>query len=228
MFKVVIALFLAVLAGCSSTPPKIDTGIDPVTQQRVDSWKALIDSGSSWSDIKKLTSVNDFVNKFEFVDDIDHWQQEDYWATPLETLVTKGGDCEDFALAKYFTLSAMGMPEDKLRLTYVKALSINKAHMVVSYYENKKAIPLILDNLKPQIVPANERNDLIPAYSFNGSGLWLSNKNETDRYIDDASRISLWQQVKHRMNVEAANEIKMICLYQYYDLKPAVAQEKCS
>lgn len=228
MFKVVIALFLAVLAGCSSTPPKIDTGIDPVTQQRVDSWKALIDSGSSWSDIKKLTSVNDFVNKFEFVDDIDHWQQEDYWATPLETLVTKGGDCEDFALAKYFTLSAMGMPEDKLRLTYVKALSINKAHMVVSYYENKKSTPLILDNLKPKIVPANERNDLIPAYSFNGSGLWLSNKNESDRYIDDASRISLWQQVKQRMNVEAANEIKMICLYQYYDLKPAVAQAKCS
>ena len=199
MLKVVMALFLALLAGCSSTPPKIDTGIDPVTQQRVDSWKALIDSGSSWSDIKKLTSVNDFVNQFEFVDDIDHWQQEDYWATPLETLVTKGGDCEDFALAKYFTLSAMGMSEEKLRLTYVKALSINKAHMVVSYYENKKAIPLILDNLKPQIVPANERNDLIPAYSFNGSGLWLSNKNETDRYIDDSSRISLWQQVQQRI-----------------------------
>ncbi len=225
MQKLLISFILMLLVGCASTPK--NDGIDAQTQQRVEQWKNLISSGSKWSDIKKLTSVNDFVNQFNFVDDIDHWHKEDYWATPLETLVTKGGDCEDFAIAKYFTLTAMGMPEDKMRLTYVKALSINKAHMVVSYYEQRNAEPLLLDNLNRKILPASQRKDLVPAYSFNGTGLWLSKRSKTDEYVDDSSRISLWQQVIHRMDVEAADEKAMICLYQYYDLTPSVAKTKC-
>ncbi|MDF1588339.1 MAG: transglutaminase-like cysteine peptidase [Gammaproteobacteria bacterium] len=218
---------MLLLVGCSSTPQKED-GIDALTQQRIEQWKNLIDSGSQWSDLKKLTSVNDFVNQFNFVDDIDHWRKQDYWATPLETLVTKGGDCEDFAIAKYFTLTAMGMPKEKMRLTYVKALSINKAHMVVSYYEQRNAEPLLLDNLNRKILPASQRQDLVPAYSFNGTGLWLSKKAKTDEYVDDSSRISLWQQLIYRMDVEAADEKAMICLYQYYDLPVSVAKTKCS
>lgn len=225
MQKLIIGLLLLLLVGCASTPK--NDGIDAQTAQRVEQWKNLIASGSQWSDIKKLTSVNDFVNQFNFVDDIDHWHKEDYWATPLETLVTKGGDCEDFAIAKYFTLTAMGMPEEKMRLTYVKALSINKAHMVVSYYQQRNAEPLVLDNLKPQILPASQRKDLVPAYSFNGTGLWLSKRSKSDEYLDDSSRISLWQQVIHRMDVEAADEKSMICLYQYYDLSPSEAKTKC-
>jgi len=226
MKKLLISFLLVLLVGCASTPK--EGGIDPLTQQRVEQWKSLISSGSKWSDIKKLTSVNDFVNQFNFVDDIDHWRKEDYWATPLETLVTKGGDCEDFAIAKYFTLTAMGMPEEKMRLTYVKALSINKAHMVVSYYQQRNAEPLLLDNLNRKILPASQRPDLVPAYSFNGTGLWLSKKAKTDQYVDDSSRISLWQQVIQRMDVEAADEKAMICLYQYYDLSPPEAKTNCS
>lgn len=115
------SLIFVFLIGCSSTPKIQDDGIQPETRQRVEQWKNLIDSGSSWSDIKKLNKVNDFVNQFIFVDEIIHWQQEDYWATPLQTLVTQGGDCEDFSIiAKYFTLSAMGMDESKLKLPMLK------------------------------------------------------------------------------------------------------------
>ena len=223
-----LILFVAVIAGCSSTPkvetvvtqePEyVDDGIDPVTRAQVEAWKNLIDSGSQRADIKKLTRVNNFVNQFNFVDDKVHWQQEDYWATPLQTLVTKGGDCEDFSIAKYFTLSAMGMDENKMRLTYVKALKINQAHMVVSYYEYPNAEPLVLDNLNPVILPASQRPDLLPAYSFNGTGLWLAKKKRGSEYLDDASRLSLWQGLLQHMDVEAVNEDAMICLYQYYDL----------
>ena len=227
MFKIVVSFVLVLLVGCSSTPElKPSTGIDPATQARVEQWKMLIDSGSQWSDIKKLTSVNDFVNQLNFVDDIIHWKKEDYWATPLQTLVTKGGDCEDFAIAKYFTLSAMGMDESKMRLTYVKALTINKAHMVVSYFVSPNAEPLVLDNLNRQIVPASQRKDLIPVYSFNGTGLWLV-KRDSQQHVDDASRISLWQDLIHHMDVEAANENAMICLYQYYDLPSSTAKTMC-
>jgi len=233
MIRVLVSLLLVLLVGCSSTPDivveEVETyGINPETQVRVEQWKALIESGSTWSDIKKLTSVNDFVNQFDFVDDIKHWQQEDYWATPLQTLVTKGGDCEDFAIAKYFTLSAMGMDEEKMRLTYVKALTINKAHMVVSYYAKPNAEPLVLDNLNTTIVPSSQRLDLLPVYSFNGSGLWLAKRERSGQYVDDSTRISLWQDLLHTMDVEAANEKAMICLYQYYDLPNSVAKMKCS
>ncbi|KGM07276.1 hypothetical protein LP43_0886 [Methylophaga thiooxydans] len=190
-------------------------------------WKQLIDSGQNWSDMRRLKATNDFVNQFTFVDDIDHWQQEDYWATPLQTLVTRGGDCEDFSIAKYFTLTSMGMDEDKLRLTYVKALSLNQAHMVVSYYDNPKVTPLVLDNLNTQILPATQRDDLYPVYSFNGKGLWLNKKQQSDQFVDSSERISLWQKLLKSMDVEAANESAMICLYQYYDLTDSEARTRC-
>lgn len=180
-----IAVFFLFLIGCSSTPKIPDDGIQPETRQRVAQWKQMIDSGSTWPDIKKLNKVNDFVNQFIFVDDIIHWQQEDYWATPLQTLVTQGGDCEDFSIAKYFTLTAMGMDEAKLKLTYVRALTINQAHMVVGYYETPNAEPLVLDNLNPEILPASRRPDLLPVYSFNGSGLWLAKKESSDQFVDN-------------------------------------------
>lgn len=222
-------LCLALLVGCSSSPKKevTDTGINQQTEETVKAWKQLIDSGQNWSDMRRLKATNDFVNQFTFVDDIDHWQQEDYWATPLQTLVTRGGDCEDFSIAKYFTLTSMGMDEDKLRLTYVKALSLNQAHMVVSYYDNPKVTPLVLDNLNTQILPATQRDDLYPVYSFNGKGLWLNKKQQSDQFVDSSERISLWQKLLKSMDVEAANESAMICLYQYYDLTDSEARTRC-
>ncbi|NQZ53376.1 MAG: transglutaminase-like cysteine peptidase [Piscirickettsiaceae bacterium] len=229
MTKILTCFLLLLLVACSSSPKieQVDDGIDSATRMRVEQWKTLIDSGSQWSDIKKLTNVNDFVNQFDFVDDIVHWRQQDYWATPLQTLVTQGGDCEDFSIAKYFTLSAMGMSEDKLRLTYVKALTINKAHMVVSYFDSPKSEPLILDNLNSRILPASQRQDLLPVYSFNGDGLWLAKREQSGQYVDDSSRISLWQKLLHHMDVEAADESAMVCLYQHYDLPVSKAKTLC-
>lgn len=232
MNRIFIGVLFAFLTACSSSPtieetPIVNDGIDNETRQRVEQWKSLIDNSSTWSDLKKLTKVNDFVNQLDFIDDIYHWQQEDYWATPLQTLVTKGGDCEDFSIAKYFTLTEMGMAEAKLRLTYVKALTINKAHMVVSYFAQPDDEPLVLDNLNPKILPASQRQDLLPVYSFNGEGLWLAKRERTDQYVDDAGRISLWQQLLHAMDVEAADEDAMICLYQYYDLPDSKAKTLC-
>lgn len=219
-------IILVMLAGCSSSPEK-QTGISPEVEARVASWNALIEKGKDWSDQRRLEMANDFVNQLVFVDDIQHWKQQDYWATPLETIVSGGGDCEDFSIAKYFTLTGMGMDEDKLRLTYVKALRLNQAHMVVSYYSNPKAMPLVLDNLNTRILPANERDDLWPVYSFNGKGLWLNKKNHDADLLDNSERISLWQKLLRNIQVEAADEQTMICRYQYYDLPSSEARTRC-
>lgn len=170
--KALIVTSAVWLFSCASYPDIIEPvsdGISDETRLRVEEWKVLIEKSSKWSDIQKLNKVNHSVNRFEFIDDIIHWRKEDYWATPLQTLVTKGGDCEDLSVAKFFTLTSMGLNEEKLRLTYVKALEINKPHMVLSYFAQPNVEPLVLDNLNAQILPASQRQDLLPVYSFNAS-----------------------------------------------------------
>jgi hypothetical protein len=89
----------------------------------------------------------------------------------------------------------MGVPADRMRLTYVKALELNQAHMVLTYYSSPDAEPLILDNLVTDILPSSERDDLLPVYSFNGNGLWLAKSRGTEQRIGHASRLSRWKEV---------------------------------
>ncbi len=124
---------------------------------------------------EQLREVNAFFNQFEYVEDIDLWGQKDYWATPEEFLGRARGDCEDFVIAKYFTLRELGVPDERLYLTYVKHLTRNIAHMVLSYFETPGGIPLILDNYQAAIEPASKRRDLLPVYSFNAQSLFLNN-----------------------------------------------------
>ena len=103
-------------------------------KQRIQAWEAQIKASAASSEIDKLTEINRFFNRqVRFSDDIQIWRQNDYWATPIETLVKGAGDCEDYSIAKYFTLRRLGIPSSKLRITYVKALNYNQAHMVLTY-----------------------------------------------------------------------------------------------
>lgn len=179
---------------------KIEVNYSANARKRVESWQALIESSQSLSDPEKLEKVNQFFNsKVMFVNDIAVWGKEDYWATPLEFLSKGAGDCEDYSIAKYFTLKELGMDEQKLRITYVKAVKLNQAHMVLTYFENKRAIPLVLDNLDIEIKPANLRKDLVPVYSFNGKGLWLAKARGDGKRVGNASRLSLWEELAARM-----------------------------
>lgn len=166
---------------------------------RLLAWENLIRNNSSRPDEEKLEIVNTFFNKMPFIDDMTHWKKSDYWATPIEFLSSGGGDCEDFSLAKYFTIKALGISEKKLHMTYVKALHPNQAHMVVTYYSTPKAIPLVLDNLIADILPATQRKDLIPVYSFNGSGLWLAKSRGKDQKVGSSDRLKRWQNLLDRM-----------------------------
>jgi len=147
---------------------------------------------------RKLRLVNSFFNQARFVSDIEHWGEEDYWATPVELLTTNAGDCEDFSIAKYQTLLSMGVPDEQLRIVYVKALELNQAHMVLAWYPRPDADPLILDNLINDIKLASQRSDLEPVYSFNGSGLW-SNKAGQNKRIGEADKLSRWRDLNQRM-----------------------------
>ena len=162
-------------------------------------WEDMITSDTSKTDREKLEKVNQFFNQVEYREDIYHWGQKDYWATPIEFLVTFGGDCEDYTIAKYFTLKAMGMADEKLNLTYVKALTYNVHHMVLTYYSTPGSEPLVLDNIEPDILPASQRQDLLPIYSFNGTGLWLAKERGKGKFAGSSSRLQRWQDLMHRM-----------------------------
>ncbi|MBW2506518.1 MAG: transglutaminase-like cysteine peptidase [Deltaproteobacteria bacterium] len=162
-------------------------------------WEDMITSDTSKTDREKLEKVNQFFNQVEYREDIYHWGQKDYWATPIEFLVTFGGDCEDYTIAKYFTLKAMGMADEKLNLTYVKALTYNVHHMVLTYYSTPGSEPLVLDNIEPDIRPASERQDLLPIYSFNGTGLWLAKERGKGKFAGSSNRLQRWQDLMHRM-----------------------------
>ncbi|MDH5437085.1 MAG: transglutaminase-like cysteine peptidase [Gammaproteobacteria bacterium] len=171
---------------------------------RLIDWRDLIQNEKykSLPEPEKLKLVNDFFNQVRFVDDIEHWKKEDYWATPIEMLSTNGGDCEDFSIGKYFTLKALNVPIDRLKLTYVKSILLGQAHMVLAYYSSPGAEPLILDNLMDEIRPASVRTDLIPVYSFNGDGLWLSKERGEGKRVGKSSRLGLWNELSSRMKKE--------------------------
>lgn len=167
---------------------------------RLERWQGLIQGNQDRSEREKLELVNDFFNELTFIDDSIHWKKADYWATPIEMIETGGGDCEDFSIAKFFTLRALGVDESRLRMTYVKALRLNQAHMVLTYFSAPGAEPVVLDNLIAEIKPARQRNDLLPVYSFNGDGLWLAKqRNVSGQMVGGSERIGLWQDLLQRM-----------------------------
>jgi len=173
-------------------------GSEPAEQLR--QWRELLQVSKGDSEMEKLIAVNNFFNRrLKFIDDISHWKKNDYWATPFEFIGTGAGDCEDFSIAKYFSLLELGVPNDKLRITYVKALVYNQAHMVVTYFSEPGTIPLVLDNINPAIEPADKRKDLLPVYSFNGTGLWLAKQRGLGKKAGGADRISLWTDLNNKM-----------------------------
>lgn len=208
-YSKVVAFFLGLLAvfTVSATLEISDILLNKIQKKygadaslRIQQWQKLMRTAKALPEKEKLQQVNRFFNRnIDFVDDIYLWGLDDYWATPLEFLSKGAGDCEDYSIAKYFTLKELGVSEKKMRITYVKALKLNQAHMVLTYFSTPRAIPVVLDNLIPQIKPATQRKDLLPVYSFNGSGLWLAKSRGSGKRVGGSSRLNMWTELKNRM-----------------------------
>lgn len=180
----------------------------PDTARLVDDWESEIQNLQNLSNDEKLERTNRFFNsRIRWVQDTDAWGKADYWATPLEVLGSGMADCEDFAIAKYAMLVLAGVDIDQLRITYVKAqLDGNStgavsAHMVLAYYPNPTAEPLILDNLVTDILPASQRPDLTPVYGFNSRGIWVGRASAPASTQPEA-RLSRWRDVLRRASEE--------------------------
>ncbi|WP_255990030.1 transglutaminase-like cysteine peptidase [Chitinolyticbacter albus] len=168
-------------------------------------WRRLVaELRNASGDEIRLQRVNELFNRrIAFLDDITLWGEADYWATPLETFAKASGDCEDFTIAKYFTLVESGVDPARLRLTYVKARiggaqsKITQAHMVLTYYATPQAEPLVLDNLIGEIRPASRRPDLLPVFSFNRDGVYVGGAAPAP-----VERLSRWTNLILRMQAQ--------------------------
>lgn len=169
-------------------------------RQRVEAWDSMIESSKNETILNKIKNVNDFFNQLTYRTDQSHWKQKDYWATPFEFMGTGAGDCEDYAIAKYFSLIKLGVPDDKLRITYVtykkRNTSYEEAHMVLTYYHKTGAEPVVLDNIDKTLQLGSNRTDLTPIYSFNATGLWQA-KNRGETRVGN-NNLKSWQDLMDR------------------------------
>ena len=179
---------------------KVESRYGKKAAENIVEWRELLDDIANEDVEEKLYQVNRYFNRFEFVDDIEHWRATDYWATPIEFISTGAGDCEDYSIAKYFSLRELGIPEENLRLMYVTALRQRQPHMVLAYYPTPKSIPLVLDNINKRILPANKRRDLAPVYSFNGNGLWTAKSMGTGKKLRGSGPMKMWDDMIDRLN----------------------------
>ena len=171
-------------------------------RERIESWQRLLQEQGGAEELAQLKAVNRFFNlRVRFRDDSEVWRVQDYWATPVEALWRGAGDCEDYAIAKYISLRQLGVASDKLRITYVKALRLNQAHMVLTYYAHPQAEPLVLDNLIDAIEPASRRPDLQPVYAFNAEGVWVPGAGN-GRQVGNSKQLSRWQDLLKKMRAE--------------------------
>lgn len=178
--------------------------------QTVQAWQEMMSVARSMNEQDKIKRVNEFFNRrMQFGEDAAIWGVNDYWATPLELMGKGSGDCEDFAIAKYFSLRNLGVPEERLRITYVRARiggprsDVMQAHMILGYYDDPQGEPLILDNLITEVRPASRRSDLAPIFSFNAEGVWTgSGASEKKDAASSTARLSRWRDLIARMRAE--------------------------
>jgi predicted transglutaminase-like cysteine proteinase len=136
----------------------------------VDKWKAFIESqrGRPLPDV--LEAVNAYMNAYPYVLDVVTWGVDDYWETPQEHL-SYGGDCEDYAIAKYVTLRQLGIASADLRVVVLNDLNLKVQHAVLAVYVGDAIY--ILDNQTARVQRAERIVHYQPIYSVTEGFWWL-------------------------------------------------------
>ena len=173
------------------------------SQDHIQSWLNFIEQNQHQSEPDKFRAVNSFFNQMDYVSDMDFWQKENFWATPLEVVIRSGGDCEDLAIAKYYTLRALGISSKYLRLAYVKYPGSRSSHMVLEHFNsNEHQHPLVLDNLEDSI---RARDDLHVMYRFNENAYWSGLVR--NGVAGDVQEITMWRDMFSRMGQQMQMDI---------------------
>ncbi|MDD5758390.1 MAG: transglutaminase-like cysteine peptidase [Desulfobulbaceae bacterium] len=133
-------------------------------------WRAFLTSIKDKPRAQQLDEVNRYANQKSYVIDMDNYGKEDYWAIAKEFLYN-GGDCEDYAITKFFSLRWLGYDADDLRLLILQDTNLRVQHAVLIVFE--KGQVLVLDNQSQQVLPQEKILHYVPLYSVNEKQWWL-------------------------------------------------------
>lgn len=139
-------------------------------------WQMLKSKAEALDAMGKLHLINEFWNRQPYREDIQNWQKEDYWAIPAQ-FIRKSGDCEDYAIAKYFTLKELGIDPERMRIVVLRDTIRNLAHAVLAVYIEGTAY--ILDNVSDIILPHSRIRNYKPQFSVNEFGRWTHIKGKS-------------------------------------------------
>ncbi len=139
------------------------------TSPALRSWRELQLHALSQSRMDKLHTVNQFFNRWPYKSDAEAFGRREYWASPT-AFMARSGDCEDYAIAKYFALRQLGFDKEKLRIVVLYDKIRNLGHAVLAVYDGKDI--LILDSLSNFITTHTRYRHYIPQYSMNETTRW--------------------------------------------------------
>jgi len=140
------------------------------TAPQIRAWKAKLQSLKNSSPRDQIAAVNDYINDVSYVEDSRNYGTSDKWATPVE-FFARGGDCEDFAIAKYASLRALGFSTDQLRIAVVQDKIKNIPHAVLVVYTEQG--PYVLDNQDKRLRSSTDVTRYKPIFSINAAAWWL-------------------------------------------------------
>lgn len=133
-------------------------------------WLSFLEGQRALDRRAQLDAVNRWANAKPYVEDWVNWHVADYWETPGE-FIAKGGDCEDFAIAKYFSLVRLGFPAQDLRILVVSDTATHGFHAVLA--ARLDGMVWLLDNFTADVVPLESKPQYQPVYSLNAQGWWM-------------------------------------------------------
>lgn len=153
----------------------------------VQKWRSNLSTLNGLPLTQMANEVNNMMNKVRYIGDQKNWGKSDYWETPIEFL-TYGGDCEDFAIAKYVSLRALGVPDRAMRIAIVKDLQKGIPHAILIVYTEDG--PMVLDNQIKRMSPASSIGHYKPIYTINRTAWWLhtDSNNSNPTQIASAAR----------------------------------------
>lgn len=133
-------------------------------------WYAMVDGLRGSGRMEQIVRVNRWLNRYPYITDDRLWGRSDYWETP-GTFVAKSGDCEDYAIAKYYTLKALGWPEADLRVVVLHDAVRDLPHAVLAVKYN--GANYILDNLATEPLQDKYVRQYTPYYAVNETTRWV-------------------------------------------------------
>jgi predicted transglutaminase-like cysteine proteinase len=132
-------------------------------------WSQLVDRLAPLPLREKVVRASAALNAVSYVPSTRNWSRATYWETPLEFLAY-GGQCQDYAVAKYMLLRQAGVPADQMRIVVLRATSLDEDHAVLVVDVDGEA--LMLDNKQTGVVPVHSETSYRPYYSINELGWW--------------------------------------------------------